>query len=106
MTLIKDYTAEDLQNAFDKGRATGRDDMFETIQELKEQVRDLKDQLHVEKLSHKDMANVLNNYEELVHKQRTWVGLTDEEFQDEYRVSVSVDDFRTRLNNKLKEKNT
>jgi hypothetical protein len=24
MTLIKDYTAEDLQNAFDKGRATGR----------------------------------------------------------------------------------
>ena len=66
MTLIKDYTAEDLQNAFDKGRATGRDDMFETIQELNEQVRDLKDQLHVEKLSHKDMANVLNNYEGLI----------------------------------------
>ena len=61
MTLIKDYTAEDLQNAFDKGRATGRDDMFETIQ-------DLKDQLHVEKLSHKDMANVLNNYEEEINR--------------------------------------
>ena len=24
MSLTKDYTAEDLQNAFDKGRATGR----------------------------------------------------------------------------------
>ena len=59
MSLTKDYTAEDLQNAFDKGRATGRDDMAETIQ-------DLKDQLTVEKMSHKDMANVLNNYEELI----------------------------------------
>ena len=59
MSITKDYTAEDLQNAFDKGRATGRDDMAETVQ-------DLKDQLTVEKMSHKDMANTLNNYEELI----------------------------------------
>ena len=63
MSLTKDYTAEDLQNAFDKGRATGRDDMAETIQ-------DLKDQLTVEKMSHKDMANVLNNYEEEIVRLR------------------------------------
>jgi predicted nucleic acid-binding Zn-ribbon protein len=29
-------------------------------------IADLKDRLTVEKLSHKDMANVLNNYEELI----------------------------------------
>ena len=61
MSITKDYTAEDLQNAFDKGRVTGRDDMAETI-------RDLKDQLAIEKMSHKDMANVLNNYEDEINR--------------------------------------
>jgi uncharacterized protein YlxW (UPF0749 family) len=36
MTLIKDYTAEDLQNAFDKGRAAGRE---ETAAELEQESR-------------------------------------------------------------------
>ena len=84
MSLTKDYTAEDLQNAFDKGRVTGRE---ETAAELEQEgrllrarcerlqgeldtaeqaVHDLKDQLTVEKMSHKDMANTLNNYEDLI----------------------------------------
>lgn len=45
MTVVKDYTAEDLQNAFDKGRATGRDDMRETVRELEDLIRDLTDAL-------------------------------------------------------------
>lgn len=89
MTLIKDYTAEDLQNAFDKGRITGRGDVYDNIAELDQEnrlmrarcerlqgeldtaeqtIHELKDQLHVEKLSHKDMANVLNNYEEEINR--------------------------------------
>lgn len=89
MTLLKDYTAEDLQNAFDKGRITGRGDVYDNIAELDQEnrllrarcerlqgeldtaeqtIQDLKDQLHVEKLSHKDMANVLNNYEEEINR--------------------------------------
>ena len=87
MSLTKDYTAEDLQNAFDKGRVTGRGDVYDNIAELDQEnrllrarcerlqgeldtaeqaVQDLKDQLTVERMSHKDMANVLNNYEELI----------------------------------------
>ena len=38
--------------------------------------------------------------------QRQWVGLTDEEWTDEQRVSVSLSDFRKRIEEKFKEKNT
>ena len=81
---VKDYTAEDLQNAFDKGRTTGREETAAEIEQegrllrarnerlqgeldtAEQAIHELKDQLAVEKLSHKDMANVLNNYEELI----------------------------------------
>ena len=102
MSITKDYTAEDLQNAFDKGRATGWGDMAKTVQ-------DLKDQLTVEKMSHKDMANVLNNYEEEIVRlraKRDWVGLTAREELDAEAVQIhGVEAVIKWVEAKLKEKN-
>jgi hypothetical protein len=72
------------------------------LQEIKEIANDTG--VHAERGYH--LKNFANRIVELDRQQRTWVGLTDEEYDEIWRMDLNNKDIMDKTIAKLKEKNT